>query len=215
MSEKKFILADKQDVTKAGIKTYILQAFPDAQIDEAPNVNALLAMLNNSQNVVVVLDYTLFDIDSIASLMNIKDRYALCRWVMFSNELTQEAIRIFASDDNISIVLKDNSQAEITSALQCAAAGDKFLCHQIVNLLQKERTQHKNEAHLTPTEIEILKLIARGKTAKEIANERNSSIHTIITHKKNIFSKIEVNNVYEATKYALHAGLIDMMEYYI
>jgi DNA-binding NarL/FixJ family response regulator len=75
----------------------------------------------------------------------------------------------------------------------------------------------KPEVHnvLTPSEIEILKLIARGKSAKEIAAERVSSIHTIITHKKNIFRKLEVNNVYEATKYALRAGLIEMVEYYI
>jgi DNA-binding NarL/FixJ family response regulator len=50
---------------------------------------------------------------------------------------------------------------------------------------------------------------------KEIAVERNSSIHTITTHKKNIFRKINVNTIYEATKYALRAGLVEMVEYYI
>ena len=68
---------------------------------------------------------------------------------------------------------------------------------------------------LTVTEIDILKLIAHGKSVKEIALERTSSIHTIITHKKNIFRKLGVNNVYEATKYTLRAGLIEMVEYYI
>jgi DNA-binding NarL/FixJ family response regulator len=50
---------------------------------------------------------------------------------------------------------------------------------------------------------------------KEIAQQRVSSIHTIVTHKKNIFRKLEVNNVYEATKYALRAGLVEMVEYYL
>ena len=68
---------------------------------------------------------------------------------------------------------------------------------------------------LTPSEIEILKLICRGMSVKEMAAERVSSIHTIITHKKNIFRKLEVNNVYEATKYALRAGIVDMVDYYI
>ena len=54
-----------------------------------------------------------------------------------------------------------------------------------------------------------------GKTVKEIADLRNSSVHTIITHEKNLFRKLEVNNVYEATKYALKAGLIELVEYYI
>jgi DNA-binding NarL/FixJ family response regulator len=58
-------------------------------------------------------------------------------------------------------------------------------------------------------------MIARGLSVKEIAQERVSSIHTIVTHKKNIFRKLEVNNVYEATKYALRAGLVEMVEYYL
>lgn len=68
---------------------------------------------------------------------------------------------------------------------------------------------------MTPSEIEILKLIARGKSVKEIAAERFSSVHTITTHKKNIFRKLGVNTIYEATKYALRAGIVEMMEYYI
>jgi DNA-binding NarL/FixJ family response regulator len=55
-------------------------------------------------------------------------------------------------------------------------------------------------------------MIALGKSVKEIAEERISSVHTITTHKKNIFRKLEVNNVFEATKYALRSGLIDAMD---
>ena len=70
-------------------------------------------------------------------------------------------------------------------------------------------------AYETPISRKVNELYNSGKTVKEIAVERHSSVHTIISHKKNIFRKIEVNNVYEATKYALHAGLVDLMEYYI
>jgi DNA-binding NarL/FixJ family response regulator len=68
---------------------------------------------------------------------------------------------------------------------------------------------------LTRTETEILKEIALGKTTKEIAAARCSSFHTVNTHRKNIFRKLEVNTAYEATKYALRAGLVDSAEYYI
>ena len=76
-----------------------------------------------------------------------------------------------------------------------------------------ERRELSN--NLTPTETDILRLIAKGMTVKEIAAERISSIHTIVTHKKNIFRKLGINNVYEATKYALRAGLVEIVEYYI
>ena len=68
---------------------------------------------------------------------------------------------------------------------------------------------------LTKTETEILKDIALGLTTKDIAEKRFSSFHTINTHRKNIFRKLSVNNVHEATRYALRAGIVDEAEYYI
>jgi DNA-binding NarL/FixJ family response regulator len=68
---------------------------------------------------------------------------------------------------------------------------------------------------LTKTEKEILRDIALGMTTKEIAERRFSSFHTVNTHRKNIFRKLGVNNVHEATKYAFKAGLVDAAEYYI
>ena len=68
---------------------------------------------------------------------------------------------------------------------------------------------------LLPTETEILKDIAMGYTTKEIAERRFSSFHTVNTHRKNIFRKLSVNNIHEATRYALRAGLVDAAEYYI
>ncbi len=210
-----FLLADNQDVTRAGLRLYIEGAYPDAVAVAVKNEAALRAELAKRPDSVVVLDYTKFDIPSVDGVVNMRQRFPMSRWVMFSDELTQEAIRLFASEGDMSIVLKENSEDEIRSALRCATLGERFLCHQITNLLIEERTQKASQGKLTPTEVEILKLIAKGKSVKEIASERTSSVHTIITHKKNIFRKIEVNNVYEATKYALHAGLIDLMEYYI
>ena len=73
----------------------------------------------------------------------------------------------------------------------------------------------QEKINLTKTETEILKEIALGMTTKEIAEKRFSSFHTVNTHRKNIFRKLGVNNVHEATKYALRAGLVDSAEYYI
>lgn len=72
---------------------------------------------------------------------------------------------------------------------------------------------HKNGGQvivdlLTKTEAEILRAIAQGKTTKEIADERFSSIHTITTHRKNIFRKLGIHTVHAAIKYALCANLV-------
>ncbi|WP_456107024.1 response regulator transcription factor, partial [Prevotella sp.] len=82
-------------------------------------------------------------------------------------------------------------------------------------LLAPISTPEKESVKLTKTEIEVLKDIALGMTTREIAEKRISSFHTINTHRKNIFRKIGVNNVHEATRYAMRTGLVDAAEYYI
>ena len=73
----------------------------------------------------------------------------------------------------------------------------------------------KSVFHLTNAEIEIIKLIAQGLTTKEIAAKKILSYHTIITHRKNIFKKLEINNTSELVMFAIKTGIVDILEYYI
>ena len=82
-------------------------------------------------------------------------------------------------------------------------------------IITDEQTKTQVPDLLTATETEIVKAIAQGKTTKEIAAERFLSIHTITTHRKNIFRKLGVNTAHEVVKYALRAGLVDSEEFYI
>ena len=212
-----FILADNQDITRAGLHYYLSLIALDHQERAVANKNELLAALKGCNGkAVVILDYTLSDLQNIEELLIIGKRFPDSRWLLFSNELSESLIRRMAAEPDVSLLLKECPSEEITAALKCIIKGERYLCHQIANLLLT-RTSKPSDSHslLTPTEVDILKLVAQGKSVKEIAQLRTSSIHTIITHKKNIFRKLEVNNVHEATKYALRAGLIEMMEYYI
>ena len=171
-------------------------------------------MLDECGAGIVVLDYTLFDFQGIDDFLNLVNRFSEATWLLFSAELSEGFIRRLSFEHRISMVLKECSGDEITSALRCAVVGERFLCHQVTNLLVSTPESFAKPL-LTASETEVLRLIAQGKSVKEIAAERNSSIHTITTHKKNIFRKLQINSVYEATKYALRAGLLEMVEYYI
>ena len=110
---------------------------------------------------------------------------------------------------------------EILTALQCASRKERFICNHVSNLLlagngssSPTHSTIKDDL-LTTAERSILKEIALGKTTKEIAAERNLSFHTVNSHRKNIFRKLGVNNAHEATKYAMKAGIVDLVEYYI
>lgn len=220
MDRKQIIIADNQDITRLGLKALIRGTLKDLDALEVKEVSRraeLIAELKENPKSLVVIDYTLFDLGSADELMNLADRFPFAHWVLFSDDLTENLIRRLSVEPQFSMILKDDSAQEIITALKCAITDVRFLCHQVTNLLLTPTKQQSplERDQLTNTEMEVLRRIALGKSVKEIAAERNSSIHTITTHKKNIFRKINVNTTYEATKYALRAGLVEMVEYYI
>ena len=137
--------------------------------------------------------------------------------LLFSEDLSIDFARQIAAESySFSIVMKESPLSEIREALHYATEGRRFICQRMAEmLLAPQNAPADDTVKLTKTETEILKCIALGMTTKEIAERRFSSFHTINTHRKNIFRKLGVNNVHEATKYALRAGLIDSAEYYI
>lgn len=211
-----YVIADNQDITKAGI-LFLLGGMKDVgNFTEANNRAELIKELRTTPEAIVILDYTLFDFAGADELLILNERFPKISWILFSDELSEEFVkRVLYSSQSFSFVMKDNSKEEITSALQCAMRKERFICNHVSNMLIGKQTQAPVENILTNTEKIILKEIALGKTTKEIAAERNLSFHTINSHRKNIFRKLEVNNVHEATKYAMRAGIVDMAEYYI
>ena len=164
----------------------------------------------------VVLDYTSFDINDADELLILQQRFTHTRWLLFSEDLSADFVRVLiASSMQFSILLKESPMTEIKEALRFCVHGNRFICQRMTEVLLAPSHDTEEKVNLTKTETEILKDIALGMTTKEIAGKRFSSFHTVNTHRKNIFRKLNVNNVHEATKYALRAGLVDTAEYYI
>lgn len=210
-----YIIADNQELTRAGLKAIIRSKFP-GEISIADDKTELILQLKEHPESIIFLDYTLFDFNDASNLMIAADRFNKSEWILISEDLTTDFIgQIYYGSRNISILFKDTPVNDIANALRSALDGNRFFSQRAVELLLNQRQKEEVETNLTQTEIEILKAIAQGKTTKEIANERFSSIHTINTHRKNIFRKIGVNSAHEAIKYAFRSGLVDTNEFYI
>lgn len=190
---------------------------PVAEVCRVADKTELIEQLKKHADAIVVLDYTLFDINDIDELEILHERFPLTRWILFSFDLSSDFVRrAIAMSPLFSVVLKDSLISEIRECLGYAAQGRRFICQRMAEiLLAPAQDRMAEDVCLTPTETEILKDIALGMTTREIAERRFSSFHTVNTHRKNIFRKLGVNTVHEATKYALRAGLVDSAEYYI
>lgn len=211
----KVFLADRQDISRAGLM-YIISQIDSAEYKYTEDKTELIECLKKEPRSVVILDYTLFDINDVSELLVLHQRFIEVQWLLFSEELSLDFIRLLiGSSQKFSILLKESSLLEIKDAILYVMRGRRYICQRMTEMLLVQEQRSEEQTKLTKTEVEILKDIAMGMTTKEIAEKRISSFHTVNTHRKNIFRKLEVNNVHEATKYALRAGLIDSAEYYI
>lgn len=211
----KILLADRQDITRAGL-IYILQGIEGVEWKYTEDKSELILALKEDDDAVVVVDYTSFDINDADELLIMQQRFTKTRWLLFSEDLSADFVRVLiASSMAFSILLKESPLSEIKEALKYCIHGSRYICQRMTEVLLAPSHDVEEKVNLTKTETEILKDIALGMTTKEIAEKRFSSFHTVNTHRKNIFRKLNVNNVHEATKYALRAGLVDTAEYYI
>ncbi len=215
---KPIVLADNQEITRAGLHYLCEKMSGSHPVYEIFSCAGLLHYLSSDPDGVVVLDYTLFDLHGVEDLLILQARFHQTAWILFSENLTSDFIRrVIYSSPLFSVILKDSPLDQIRLAMQAAFRSEQFICPRVRQLLNapRETVAEKEKMVLTTTEIEILKLMALGKSTKGIAGIRFSSTHTIMTHRKNIFRKLEVNNVHEATKYAFRAGIVDASDYYI
>lgn len=216
MQDKYFIVYDKQAITQLGLEYLLKTHFTTKRQTTITSKNDLVNTLLQDSRAVVILDFTNSDINSIDSLLNIYSRFEETSWIIFSDDLNNSLLeRISINTDRLSFVFKSATIKELLDALKKALINEKYYCTQTKDLLEHSNKEESNKEKLTATEIEILTAIALGKTAKEIAAERNASFHTITTHKKNIYRKLKINSFTEAYRYALRAGYIDIADYYI
>ena len=210
-----YILADNQELTRFAIENLINQN-EQSKVLRATDKAGLLEQLKEYPDAVVILDYTLFDFADEDQLMIIAERFAKSQWILLSEELTPPFLRRVAySSHQFSIIFKDGLLQEVREALHDTIHHHRYICQRAMEVIINQQQEEEKPGILTHTETEIVRAIALGKSTKEIAVERFSSVHTVNTHRKNIFRKLGVNTAHEVIKYALRAGLVDPSEFYI
>ena len=211
-----YIIADNQELTRFALESLIRQ-HEENVIFRATDKAGLTDLLKQHEHAVVLLDYTLFDFADEEQLLIVSERFALSQWILISDDLTVPFLsRMVYSSHQFSIVYKDGPLHELREALRATSRHERYISQRALeNFIAQRQSSDERPSLLTATETEIVRAIAQGKKTKEIAEERLLRIHTVTTHRKNIFRKLNVNTAHEVVKYALRAGLVDSSEFYI
>jgi len=192
-------------------KRYLLAGIAESKFD-------LCELLEKTKKGLLITDFTTVDYSGLEYLKTIKDEFPQIKILVLTNNLSKNEFLTLTRYGINNIANKNIDRDELLSAFQATLKGKKFYSDGVLDLyLDLSETKYTVEEtkNLTASEFEIVRMIARGLTTKEIANQRIISYHTVSTHRKNIFKKIGVSNVSELIIHAIKAGWIDNIEYYI
>jgi len=220
MSVSNYILADNQDLSCLGFMYLIGQQGKQEIVCVSTKVELKSSLIAKPESL-IIFDFDMFDWSNVEEVSLMASAFPQSKWLCVVDVLEEKFVyELTHLLPSVNIELKTSSKEELSAAISASSNGKKYYCSEALNIILGNKkgkldVEDKRITQLTATEKEIVQLLAQGKTTKEIANERCLSYHTIITHRKNIFRKLEIKTVHDLTKYALKHGLVDLTEYYI
>lgn len=212
------IIADTQFLVVETLKTLVCSEDQYHFGGIAETRDELMILLEKYRSGLLITDLAAMDYESPADLKMIREKFPQVRILVLTNFIGKAEFMSLSKLGIKNVVYKNVDRQEILSAIQASLKGKKFYSEEIIDLymdIHENKFHDEEPKHVTPSEIEIIKLIANGMTTKEIAGKRNISYHTVSTHRKNIFRKMGVTNASELIMHAIKAGWIDNIEYYI
>ena len=209
------LIADDQELVRTGFRV-ILNAEPDIEVvGEAGDGREAIEAAAALRPDVVLMDIRMPNLDGIEATRRIAARSASSRVLILTtfdlDEYVYEALRSGASG----FLLKDAGADELLHAVRVVAAGEALLAPAITRRLIEDyahrpplRERPAALAELTPRELEVLRLIARGLSNADIARELVVGDATVKTHVARIFVKLEVHDRAQAVVLAYESGLV-------
>ena len=163
----------------------------------------LIEIVKKKQPNVVLTDIRMPKMDGIEATKKIKKKYPKINVLAFTMFDQSEAIQQMIDAGASGYILKNSSLKEVHNAILTVSKGEKYFDANInTNFLNSEST-NKTKGVLTKRQIEILELIAQGKTSREIADILFIGIHTVDTHRKNMARILGLHGKGELLRYAL------------
>lgn len=210
------LLADAQYLIRFGLKN-LLSANKDFKIiGEATNTEELLKMAEALKPDVVIFDYNNQKKFNVEDIELVKEISPSTHFLIISDDDKRNNVYKVMEYGAISFLTKECDKEEIFGAVYATAKNEKFICHKIIDIIIDKHIHTEEDTckafNLSLRETEIIKLTAKGWTAKTIAGHLFLSTHTVYTHKKNIMKKLKINSSSEMIVYAIQKGLVSKEE---
>nr|WP_199082465.1 response regulator transcription factor [Pedobacter sp. ASV19] len=208
------IIADDHDLFADGLERIVNHVKGFEVIAKVADGHHLLHILNRIQPDLILMDINMPFLDGLETAQIIKKKFSKTKIVFISMHF-ESTYKTFLKENNIDgFLIKTAKATELEEILPQIMSGTKvFKAPSPTQKKDKAFTEKLPETDfmklykITPTEIEIIQLIAEGYSNKLIADKRSLSHYTVETHRKNIFRKLDAKNMADVVAFAVIHGI--------
>ena len=206
------VLVDDHAVVRQGLR-FLLEQQSDIEVvgegkDGAQGVDIVTSLLPD----VVLLDLLMPKMDGITAVREMKRTTPSTQIIILTSFYEDDQVFGAIKAGAISYLLKDASPEELVEAVRAAARGEGVLHPMVAARVLREMQQRSPLDWLTARELEVLTLIARGRSNAEIAAELVIGEGTVKTHVSNILTKLHLADRTQAAIYALQQHLVPLKD---
>lgn len=203
MSPYKVILADDHAIFRQGIRELIKDLEDFAVVGEAGDGLELLELLKEVRPDLIVLDISMPNLRGLEATEEIKKHYPQIKVLLLTMHKQKSLVQLGLQAGADVFLLKDDADAELLRALEALKQGRTYLSPLLANTVRDPAFPPPKTENLTRREREVLKLLAEGKTSREIAQSLHIGVPTVRSHRANILRKLSLKKQADLVKYAV------------
>ncbi len=204
----KILIVDDHSVVRQGLRMFLKLEKDFEVIGEASTGAEAVDRVVELHPDVVLMDLLMPGMNGVEATKAIKKSYPDIEVIALTSVLEDTTVVNAIRAGAIGYLLKDTEADELIQAIKAAAQGQVQLSPQAAERLMREIRAPESPEKLTDREIEVLRLVAEGKSNKEIAGTLYISETTVKTHVSNILMKLDLPSRTRATIYAVRMGLV-------
>jgi DNA-binding NarL/FixJ family response regulator len=208
----KVLIADDHAMVRRGLREILAETGDILVAGEATTAPEVLQLVREQRWDLVVLDINLPGGNGIELLADIRrerpDTRVLILTVYSEKQYAVRAIRAGAAG----FLTKESAPAKLLDAVRKIAGGGRYVSAELAETLASVlagETPGQPHDRLSDRELEIMRMLASGKTVSQVAQELALSVKTVSTHRTRILKKMNLKNNAELTTYAVRKGLVE------
>ncbi|ANY86252.1 MULTISPECIES: response regulator [Pseudomonas] len=214
----RLLLVDDHSLIRAGVRALVSDIPGYCVVGEADDGSQLLEMVQRLAPDIVLLDISMRSTSGLDALGQLRANGFVCKVLILSMHTDPDLIMRALQSGAHGYLLKDTTANELGQALAALRNNERYLspaiAHTVINqalLHAQDSKQTASDRHnLTARQLEILRLIVRGKSTREIANGLGLSIKTVETHRSQIMKRLQIYDVAGLVLFAVREKIISL-----